>query len=345
MTKMTTVSLKDNRSMEVVPFTCPLEKSVQDELLSLLRTEWQHGDYDWVAAMNGDYAGSLTIVMVVGRMDGGMVGTASAAYAARQPEVAAVGSVLTRKEYRGLGIAARLTEIVTEVSFSAGCKASFLGANIQPDCVYQRAGYTYYNGGVMRALAPQVEDFEKDYYQPGQRLKVRPAEWGDLAGVASLLVRPYEWFAADYGRGLFSGRFITQGRCVSNFGYIYYDILERKGTFMVLTGDSPHRVLGLATITPGSAEAQKQAGILDFLLHENYYSGACALIQQTMAEARSKRMEQVSAYLVERDASKADILLGMGFREIGVLPAQLRHGENIEDVRILHLNLTGGACP
>lgn len=339
MVRTTVVPIKNGRSMEVSLHRFPLAEEVRRELLPLLYGEWSAPDYDLTAAAAGEYARTLTIVAALGRIDGQVVGTAQSIYAARQPELAMVGFVLTHTEYRGQGIGAKITDIVTNFAFEAGCKAAFLGSNIRPDCVYMRAGYMYYNGGVMRRLAEDGEDLEATYFSPGQSVQVRPAEWGDLPGTGFLLIRPYEWVVGDYQRGLFSGRYTTQRRCVSNFPYVYYDNETRKGIFMVLTGDRRNRVLGMATVTPGRAAIREHAAVVDFFSHENYYSAVPHLLQETLAAAKARGIEQVTAYVVRRDTAKADILIQMGFREVGVLPCQLRHNQGEEDVQILHTDL------
>jgi GNAT superfamily N-acetyltransferase len=329
--------------MEVSFHRFPLAEEVSRELLPLLYDEWPAPDYDLNAAAAGEYARTLTIVAALGRIDGRMVGTAQSIYAASQPELAMVGFVLTHKEYRGQGIGAKITDVVTNFAFEAGCKAAFLGSNIRPDCVYLRAGYSYFNGGVMRRLAEDGEDLEATYFKRGQRAQVRHAEWGDLPGTGLLLIRPYEWVVGDYQRGFFSGRYTTQRRCVSNFPYVYYDIEDRKGVFMVLTGDRRNRVLGMATVTPGRAAIQEHAAIVDFLSHKNYYRVLPHLLEKTLAfAAKTKGVEQVVAYVAQRDVAKADTLIHLGFREIGVLPRQLRHEQGEEDVHILHKYLSTG---
>jgi GNAT superfamily N-acetyltransferase len=343
MVRTTVVPIKKGGAMEVSFHRFPLAEEVRRELLPLLYDEWPAPDYDLAAAAAGEYARTLTIVAALGRIDGRVVGTAQSIYAARQPELAMVGFVLTRGEYRGQGIGAKITVIVTDFAFEAGCKAAFLGSNIRPDCVYLRAGYSYYNGGVMRRLAEDGEDLEAEYFRPGQSVQVRPAEWGDLPGTGFLLIRPYEWVVGDYQRGFFSGRYTTQRRCVSNFPYVYYSIEDQGGVFMVLTGDRRNRVLGMATVTPNRAAIQKHAAVLDFLSHRNYYSALPHLVEETLAvAAKTRSVEQVTAYVAQRDVAKADILIQLGFRELGVLPCQLRHEQGEEDVHIFHKDLSTG---
>jgi GNAT superfamily N-acetyltransferase len=342
MVRITVVPLKNGRSMEVSFHRFPLAEEVRRELLPLLYDEWPSPDYDLAAAAAGEYARTLTIVAALGRIDDQVVGTAQSIYAASQPELAMVGFVLTHTEYRGQGIGAKITDIVTNFAFEAGCKAAFLGSDIRPDCVYLRAGYGYFNGGVMRRLAEDGEDPEATYFRPGQSVQVRPVEWGDLPGTGFLLIRPYEWVVGDYQRGFFSGRYTTQRRCVSNFPYVCYDIEDRKGVFMVLTGDRRNRVLGMATVTPGRAAIQEHAAVVDFSSHENYYAAAPHMLQEALAVAQARGIEQVTAYAAQRDVAKADILIQTGFCEIGVLPCQLRHDQGEEDVQILHMDLSTG---
>jgi hypothetical protein len=112
---------------------------------------------------------------------------------------------------------------------------------------------------------------------------------------------------------------------------------------MVLTGDRRNRVLGIATVTPNRAAIQKHTAVLDFLSHKNYYAALPHLVEETLAvAAKTRSVEQVSAFVAQRDTAKANFLVQMGFREIGVLPCQLRHEQGEEDVHILHKDLSIG---
>jgi hypothetical protein len=200
-------------------------------------------------------------------------------------------------------------------------------------------GYVWYNGGVMRRLAEDAENFDCDYFDPVQKTRIREAQWGDMAGVSCLLVRPYEWFAADYQRSVFSGRFVHQKRCVSNFPYIYEDVVRRQGMCCVLTGCSEHRILGLASVTPGATDVQQHTGVLDFVTHEAFYAQAPSLVSETLRRAQQAGIRHVIAYVVDLDQSKADILDQLGFNQIGVLPGQVIIAKAHHGVHLLHRQL------
>ena len=338
-----TVSLRDGSELAMHTFIAPIEASVRRELKAVLQSEWADGDLHWDATMAGEYADSLTMVTCAGMRNGRMAGTATTAYAAQEMEVGVVCDVVTLAEFRGLGIARAVTQVVTDHFFSQGGRALYLGTGREESAgrVYQRVGFEWFHGGVMRNLPAQSADFDDDYFAPGQATSIRGAQWGDMPGVTALFTRPYEALAGDYGRGMFSSRYADQGRCVSNFPHIYYDVTDKQGSCQVLIGETAHRVLGLASITPIDGAPRRHVGQLEIMTHEAHHEHGPALLQATAKAGQALGMRRAVAYVPTMDAAKRQWMRQAGAEEVGILHGQVQLKDQSVDVEMFESELAG----
>ena len=264
------VKLKDGRTLELEVLTYPIDLPHQNALIGLWRTEWTHGDYDWLRSMNGDYSRHLRIQAALGTIEGRPAGTASVCYPCQGPEVSVVGSVLTHRDYRRLGVAEAMTNAVVDLSYQAGCRVSYLGATRDPRNVYLRCGFRWWNGGVMRREREDSSRCEDEFFAPGQSTSIRESNWGDLPGFACFVVQPWNSRVLDYQRALLSGKYVKLQRCVSNFPVVDNEVIEPGGAMGVLVGQTPHRVLGFGSITPEPGEARRHKAMVDVCSHDGY---------------------------------------------------------------------------
>ena len=328
--------LANGQTLKMKVLVYPVQPEDQWRLISLWRTEWRTANnYDWLCALNGDYCRSLTIQSVIGKLDGVTAGTATVCYPKADPEVAVVGSVLTHPNFRRLGIAEHLTNAVTDLAFTAGCKVSYLGTEHRPRPVYLRSGYNWHNGGVMRRAAPGSEECENEFFAPGQKTRVRPAAWGDLSGLACLLSQSLDCWVIDYPRGYISGKHIPLHRCVSNFPYVYDSVTDRGGAMMMLIGEKAHRVLGFGTVTPEPGPASKHVAIVDAATHDDYIDQLPRLVEKLKGEAVRLGVRIVRALVGELDLYKKECFLHQGFRGVAELSGQLNIGKDSLNVTVL----------
>ncbi len=324
---MTSIIPPSPGGASVHTFECPLPEGVAERVLALLHTEWDSGDYDWRAAFRGEFSNTLSFRIAVAQVNGEDAATACVVYPKQDPEIGVVNNVLTKLAFRGRGLGAHLSESITRLAYDAGCRVVYLGTTIRPDSVYLGTGYEFVNGGVMRRAAVEGDRFEQDeYFRPGQRTSVREAVWGDLPGFSALFARPYEWLAGDFQRQLYSGRFVEQHRCASIFGHLREDVRRRQGVCCVLAGDKAHRILGVASVTPGVAPVAHHAAVADVLTHEHYYAEAARLLTECRRRAEASGVRVVTAYAAALDIRKLEILREAGFSESAVLPDQIRVG-------------------
>ena len=335
------VTLRDDSTLEIYKLVCPVDPSLRGPVTALLNTEWPDGDFHWAESMAGNYADSLTVVMCPGMRQGRWVGTATVAYAASEAEVGAVCDVMTHPDARGLGVARAATQAVTSHFVDQGGRAVYLGTGRDGNAqrVYQRIGYEWFHGGVMRHLPPDGQDFDRTYFAPGQPTSIRPAEWGDLPGVSALFAQPYDMLAGDYVRGLFSPGRTFHGRCVSVFPYIYYDVTARGGACRVLTGETAHRVLGLATMTPIDTAYRRHVGVVDVMTHDHFVERGPDLLKAVVDSGRAAQLERGLAYVPVTDTAKAQWMRDIGARSACMLPEQVKLEKESVDVEVFDLSL------
>lgn len=335
MSRSGTVTLKDGRQMEVVQQTYPIAPADRMVIIELLQREWARTDVDWLQSMRGAYCQHLRTQVALARIGGEAVGTASIAFACELPQVGVVEDVMAREDFRGLGIAATLTEGLVQQAWEAGCRVVYLGNSPRQGSVYERIGFRRLFGAVMRRPAPGETEPEKDFFAPGQQTSVRPANWGDLPGVACLMAQPMESLCLDFIRGLVSPRYAAPLRCVSNFTSLWYGVEALGGSMLTLEGEGPQRVLGLGSITPGSAPLRGHSAVIDALAHDNYPRGARDLLDRLVETARRKGIGLLQGYAAATDSAKVEHFRSVGLTPVAILPEAIRLNGRPVDVTLL----------
>ncbi len=339
MAEVKAVALNNGPPLEISIWTYPIPRARQNELIALWQTEWDKTDFDWLASMKGDYSEHLNIRSALGRVSGRPVATALVCHPQRDPEVAVVASVLTHPDFRRLGIAAQMTNAVVDCAWSAGCQVCYLGATRSPKSVYFRCGFEWWNGGVMRRVLEERGDCESSFFAPGQPTSIRPANWGDLPGMACLVVQPLDSLVLDYSRGLLSGKFVDLNRCVSNFPVVRYEVDERGGVLCMLVGRSAHRILGFGTLTPGPGGGRAHKAVLDVVAHDNYEHEVDRMIEHLVAEARGRDIEVLQAFVASRDEKKRGWFEKAGMRVVATLRGEIKVQARSIDVLVAERHL------
>ena len=96
MSRSGIVTLKDGRQMEVVQHAYPIAPADRMGIIELLQQEWARTDVDWLQSMRGAYSQTLRTWVVLARVGGDAVGTASIAFARERPRIGVVEDVMTR---------------------------------------------------------------------------------------------------------------------------------------------------------------------------------------------------------------------------------------------------------
>ena len=331
--------LKDGRELEVVRMTYPIGPGDRMRIIELLQQEWPRTDVDWLQSMRGAYSDTLRTQVALGMVDDDLVATASIAFASDRPEVGVVEDVMTREDFRGLGIASILTEQLVQTAWKAGCRVVYLGNALRQVSVYEKIEFRRLYGAIMRRPSPVEKEPEKRFYAPGQATTVREANWGDLPAVACLMAQPMESLSLDFSRGLVSPRYAPPIRCVSNFTALWYGVQALGGLMLTLVGEGPHRILGLASMTPGPAPLRHHSAVLDALAHDAYTDGLNPLLKQLVETAGEKGIRLLQAFVAASDHLKAETFRSVGLSPVATLPEAIRLNDSPVDAILMQRRL------
>lgn len=335
------IELPTQDNVDFSVFTYPINRQEQIRLIDLLQNEWQRTNVDWIESMSGQHADHLVRHAIVASVGDLAVATASVAYPVKSPEVCVIEDVMSLPAYRGLGIARRLTTMVVDLAFGAGCRVAYLGnAPTSRPSVYLKCGFVRTHGAVMRCAASGEENCEQEFFSPGQSTSLRPSQWGDMPGVACLMDQEMQNLLADFRQGLVSPKYMAPTRCVSNFTSIWYDAKTHGGAMCSLIGETAYRVLGFGSLIPGAAPGMSHSGTIDVAVHDHYEGSAPGLIAELERKARERSLKTLNAYIATVDTGKINWLKEAGFTQVGVLPGNVLLNDDEIDVAIFEKKLT-----
>lgn len=335
-----TVALKDGRELEVATLVYPIEPNERIRLIEFLQQEWERSDVDWLQSMRGVYSDTLQTQVILGLVGGHLVGTASSAFPLERPEVGVIEDVMTCRGFRGLGIAAILTDHLVQMAWAAGCRVVYLGNTPRQFSVYEKIGFQRISGAIMRRPRPSQLDPEKAFYVLGQKATIRPTSWGDMPALACLIAQPLESLVVDFSRGLVSSRYVPPVRCVSNFTVLWYGDQAEDKVMLTLVGDCTHRVLGFASMTPGPAPLRGHSAVIDAVTHDNYADALCSLLDKLVVTARQRKITLLQAYVAMVDRRKEENFRIAGFSTAAILPEAIRLDGKMLDVRLMQRHLS-----
>ncbi len=317
-------------AVELTHHHYPLDPAGQQELIALWRSEWTRTDYDWLEALNGDYAQTLTTVSIVARVDGRAVASATVNFARHSPETCLIGNVVTLADFRGKGLAKSVTEAAVALGFDAGCTMAFLGSSKRNGNVYERCGFTRLAGSIMSRSAPGYTGTGREF-STHQAVEIREAVWGDMPGFVRLLTEPLADSVVDEPRGLVSIAAADPLRCVSAFAVVREDVSREGGVMLMLASRDGHRIFGMATLTPGPGASGKHRATIDLAVHANYAALREELAARLLDEAAARDLTHLDARVAVADTGKLDVLSRAGFRPVATLEGYLRLRDGLAD--------------
>jgi GNAT superfamily N-acetyltransferase len=264
----------------------PLRDQETMDLIRLWRTEWPHGDFDWISSLSGDCAATLRLSVVTGRAPDHLAATATAVGCETGGEIALISSVMTAACDRGRGLGAEATELAVAEAGRRGARVVFLGTNAWPKNVYQKIGFSKLNGIVMRRQIGPGDAPEDEIFAPGQSACIREAEWGDAPSFVGFVIQPHNTFLLSFRQSLVSSKFAPLKRCVSNFAPLYEDCLSSGGKLFVLASESQSRVFGFSACIPMKGVLGEIAWI-EAAAHDAYAEQIDSLIDRALEQART----------------------------------------------------------
>ena len=102
----------------------------------------------------------------------------------------------------------------------------------------------------------------------------------------------------------------------------------------VLAGESPHRILGFGSLTPGRGPGRRHKGIVEVAIHDDYGPEAIRILDHLFAAATERKVELVQAWIASSDQKKANEFLKLGFERLATIPGAIRLSGDDLDVSV-----------
>jgi GNAT superfamily N-acetyltransferase len=328
----TTCRLTDGQTMTVTVLEPPLGRWAD-------RVEYWWRDVR-ASMVAGDLAETSQDRFVLGEIEGTYAGSMCYATHRDRPEVAVLEMVWTHPAHRRKGVARALLRRVLDDFRALGGVAMYLcTVNPAAFALYASEGFRPLVGDGMRYLAPGHEPFEASYFADAGPATIRPAVWGDLAGVAALYNQAEpDWLVKDYPRRVF-----RDVRYESHFIRVWKPAADGRGTALVL--ESPAgRVVGLASAVEVDSYVEQHVQAVDFWGCPAYLGQLGQLLAALVEAAAAGSAEILEARVAEVDLAKRRLLEGAGFRQEARLGGRLRLGDGRGDL-LVYSRALGGPRP
>jgi GNAT superfamily N-acetyltransferase len=335
------VTLKSGETLEILRIPAPcgewgarLVDFMYIRHLEYANCSWHHNCVQVVAGYCADASND---VFFAGLLDGEIVGTCWYAAPRDTMDLATFGRVVTAVPHRRKGISTALCAATVDDFGALGGKAMHLGTGRTNPAryLYEALGFRHNNfidagGTVMRlVLQGEYDNFESEYFEPGQPVKVRPLNWGDLAR-AELLCNLPHWFVKDYTYGVYAN---------TPYEGQFFGLMNGvdRGETGVALHTNENRLVGLAYTAPTNAQAgaMDHVRVLEFLAHPAYAENAAQLVA---AAATDCPVEKLLAYSSALDVSRCEALEEAGFTQEATLENCLQDAESVFDLYVYSLS-------
>lgn len=290
----------------------------------------------------GTHDPSLADTMLVGRIDGTVVGTAWHGTDRDLPEMGGYGFVFTEPEQRGKGIAQRLTELSINGFWAVGGQVSYLGTvNPVAQHIYEKHGYRHYNGLTYRALRPgtDADTFDETFFGRAGDGEIRDSRLGDIGAYTGLvmLLEPAEWIVRDYTEAMFYVPPVQASGCLRPFfNSMTRHAASPANAWKVLVNDRGRLVASANLSAPTHAPVAANA-TMEFQAAPDYVDRASAVIEAALEDAEANDVRAVRAFGVAE--GRLAVLREAGFVDEVVQPGALDLGDQRVDVTVMRCDL------
>lgn len=326
----------ENANIEVSRVTAPLDPKVAWWIESFLLKVFEYGDYSFRSALLGEYSDTLDCTFFLAKYGGSLIGAAGCLCSGANSTVSIAGPVCVGEGYRTKGVGTKLVTSLINHLKSGGCKAIYLGVSAGNPAVdfYKKLGFTRYQGVVMRLVFGSPGSFEERYFDKYADLEVRKVVWGDYAAVMALAAYPCSMYTFDFGRNIFSSRYVEPSRFLSVFPEMMKVFAKNGGFANVLTVGKNGSIVGFAHLLRLPGKARNHIAELDFYIHDDFIDQGQGLVSRTIAESAHLSVAQVNCYCLACDLMKRSLLESVGAVQVALLPDNACVNNNLVDVLV-----------
>jgi len=273
--------------IEFYRVTAPLDPETVYEIESLLLKIFEYGDYSFRSALSGEYSETLNCTFFLAKYHNNLIGAVGCLYTKKNPAIAIIGPVGVAERYRSNGIGTKLVTSAIEYLRQNHCMAVYLGVSDKNPAVrlYSALGFKKYKGVVKRLLLEAEQEFEENYFGLINNTKVRRIAWGDYPGVLALITYPGSMYTIDFGRSIFSSKYVEPCKFLSVFSEMMSAFARHGGFANVLVTGHKENIAGFAQVRTVPGKAQRHIAEFDFYVHDDFIEHTKVLLSTTIQEA------------------------------------------------------------
>lgn len=318
--------------------TSPVSPEKSWSLESFLLKIFEFGNYSFRRALQSQLSPELQCTFFIARHNDTIIAAAGALYSIENPAVALFGPVCADPQYRNLGLANKVCQLLLDHLQTVNVEAVYLGVN--PDNpaahLYKKAGFEKLSGIVLRKLFVDAQTFNKRYSASRQTL-IQSMKWHHFPEVSALLCEPADMYTFDFARGLYSTRYAQPKKFLPVFPEMMAAFEKKDAVYNVLRSDDSAAVVGVASITLPTHGQFGNAAMLDFFTLNGFLENAGALVSQTISQHKADHSGKVLCCCLACDARKIEILKTLDAKPYSTLPEYLSIENAPADVLIFQI--------
>jgi GNAT superfamily N-acetyltransferase len=261
--------------------------------------------------LTGDIRTNCDVSMMVGDVDGQLVGSAFSVGGGNTAGMAVMGGVLTDDAYLRQGIATDLCRDLCEVFDTSGGRFFWLAAKTPAaQRIYERLGFSTITGQLMCRSAGGADPFSG--FMHGGTTTRSVADWDCLPLLVPLYAWPHDCKLLDADLDIASTRIGHASRCLGLFWNTWRTTLADGGRWEILQNQAGWVV--------ASAVARQYDSLLhgdhwrvDFVWHPRYEKDGIAFVGEFISDLETKTGLNVSMRIAEGDEVKLGHAVELGF--------------------------------
>ncbi len=297
-------------------FEAPLDCDLAKEVFSFWRRTFEGEEPDIpLEALVGEEADHNEFICYLDRDGAALTGSCGIVVSRSLSFLAGLGEVSTEPEYRGRGIASRLSREALEEFVERGGEVIFLGTG-NPDTarIYHRLGWRRIAGTTVWAnitSGDSPEEFLVDYFRDPAPVNIVPGDASLRVSMIPLLLSPHDWQVLDgnLAEPMVSTRYASQGSCLGLCRKYHYLVKRDYAEWFAAKTDDG-RLVGISTVRVDDANVCW----IDGFTHLRFSDSFPALIESAIEWGFLRKADRFATRLSIEDEDKQRMFEALGFR-------------------------------
>ena len=315
-------------------FASPVSPEKSWQLESFLLKIFEFGNYSFRRALQSQLSPELQCTFFIARHNDTIIAAAGALHSIENPSVALFGPVCADPQYRNLGLAGKVSQLLLDHLQTVNVEAVYLGVNPDNPAVhlYEKLGFVKLAGIVLRKLFVDEQTFNKRY-SPSRKTSIQPLNWHNFPEVSALLCEPADMYTIDFARRIYSTRYAQPTKFLPVFPEMMAAVEKKAAVYNVLRNDDSAAIVGIASITLPT----HSLAVLDFFMLDDFLENVSDLVAHTIGQYKAEHSGKVLCWCLACDTMKIEILKTLNAKPYSALPEFLSIANAPADVLIYQM--------